>query len=288
MVKTRSFVPLLAAAMLLVSSVAFANHTVRQVRIAVLDPRTGAQLSVLAPDQELTMSPGQEVMLRLVDPYPGPGYRGPVALPGTFGFGPVQSEIEVVQAWPSRGEAIVRLRPDAMNNRLHVGYKLDSRILVADEGLRLGRLLVRPRIVIERPLTDTPVPYGYGNSSVVDQMVDELYRGILMREPDAGGAASARQAILSGGYGAVERLAAGLAQSRESRVDVYSNGVSNEDRLQSLYAHLLGQSPDDVSSYAWRSDLQRLDRGGIADVVLDLIRTSEFENRFGVTSSYRR
>ena len=285
MAKNRTLLPLMVAVALVFSTAAFASHTIRQVRIAVIDPRTGVQLHVLAPDQTLTMAPGQQLLLRLIDPNPvGSGYRGPVSLAGTFGFGPVQSEIEVVQATPSRGEALIRLRRDAVNTRLHIGYKLDRRLILADEGLRLGRLLVRPSIVAHPPFTDNPVPYGYGNSGVVDQMVDELYRGILMREPDPGGASSARQEILRGGYGAVERLALGLAESRESRVDVYSNGVRNEARLQAMYEHLLGQSPDDVSSYTWRSDLERLDRGAVADVVLDMIRTADFENRFGVTA----
>lgn len=65
-----TLVPLaVAAAMLFAAPLAAQdNETVRSVRISVVDPQTGNELASVDPGQEITLSPGDEVILRVYEP----------------------------------------------------------------------------------------------------------------------------------------------------------------------------------------------------------------------------
>lgn len=111
-----------------------------------------------------------------------------------------------------------------------------------------------------------------------------LYQGILMREPDAGAGGTTR-AIQRGGYEALLRAAAGIADSDESRIRVYEReGVCNEQRLLSLYKHLLGLSANQIDRRQWDADLRRMNNGEIVRVVEDLLRSDRFRSRYALAA----
>lgn len=253
---------------------------VKTVRIAVVDPRTGNELTVVSPGQEIVVAPGEELMLRVFEPNPDRRHdRRPLA--ATFGFGPTETPLQIVSTSPERGEAIVRLNDTAAGGRWHVGYKLADRIQLGDSGLQLGRVLVRVAGPGATSITGSQ-SYGqgyYGRSA--DSLVAALYRGILLRDPDSG-AAGARDDIARNGYDAVLRVAPGIANSEESRYRLYDEkSVTNSQRLEALYRELLGLQRADVSREQWDSDLAQLDRGTIAGVVDAMVRSQQFRSRFG-------
>jgi hypothetical protein len=265
----RKLLPAAAAAVMLIPSAA-ARADVSDVRIAVSDSDSGDEIAVLSPEDSFEMAEGQSVDLQLFEP----SGRGRRNLAGTFGFGPSQRGLELVDSDPGSGSATVRLRPPYDRNNLHIGYKLAGSVRLEDEDLRLGRIMVRP-VAAEQDQAQAPSA-GRGT----DFIVDELYRGILMRGADDDAKYNAGRNIRSQGYDAVVRLADSLARSDESQRGVYRNGTSNQERLAAMYEHLLGWSTDDVDESEWRSQLNRLGRGDVAGVVSTLVRSDEFRERF--------
>jgi len=283
---TKRLAPLAAAVAAVLFTLATplaAQDTVRTVRIAVVNPTTGDELAVLTPDQEITLIPGEEVLLRAFEPISGRrSDRRPLA--ATFGFGPAQAGLQVVSSSPERGEAIVRLEGATEGQRLHVGYKLADRLTFASPALQLGRILVRVAAPGATSVTGAQhsVWTDRGQfSQPADAVIAAFYRGILLRDPDPG-AAGARDDIARHGYDGVRRVAANIANSEESRVRLYDNGVSNTRRLDALYGHLLGWSHADVGRDRWDSDLREVERGNLAGVVDAIVRSQQFRDRFGI------
>jgi hypothetical protein len=272
----------ITAALLLAAAPAAAQDPgpVKTVRIAVVDPSSGNELTVVSPGQEIVIAPGEELTLRVFEPNPDRRHdRRPLA--ATFGFGPTETPLQIVSTSPERGEVIVRLNPTGAGQRWHVGYKLADRIQLADPSLQLGRVLVRVAGPGTASITGNQ-SYGTGfYSRSADDIVAAIYRGILLRDPDSG-AAGARDDVARNGYDAVLRVAPGIANSEESRVRVYQDkGVSNSQRLEALYRELLGMRRSDVSREQWDSDLAQLERGNIAGVVDAIVRSQQFRTRFG-------
>ena len=273
---------LLSLATLLALGVAFdvpaaASHgTVDAVKIAVIDPRTNRELAVLDPGGTLTLPPDEERLLRLFEP-PEQGRAERQAIPAEFGFGPVQTALQIVSHSVSRGEAVVRLRRGANTSSgggaaLHVGYHIDDDVDLAHENMRLGRVLV-------------DVSAGGGRSA--DDIVAALYRGILLRAPDQA-AAARRDDIARNGYAGVVRQAREIAESRESEIDVYQRGACNQQRLLALYKELLGREAPQIDQRTWRAELQHLERGDIAEVVNDIVASRDFQTRFDLRVRGRR
>ena len=283
---TKRLAPLAAAAAAVLFTFATplaAQDTVSTVRIAVVHPTTGDELAVLTPEQEITLIPGEEVLLRAFEPIASRrADRRPLA--ATFGFGPAPTALQVVSSSPERGEAIVRLNEATEGQRLHVGYKLADRLTLATPGLQLGRILVRVAAPGATSVTGAQhsVWTDRGQfSQPADAVVAAFYRGILLRDPDPG-AAGARDDIARNGYDAVRRVAANIANSEESRVRLYGNGVTNARRLDALYGHLLGWNRAQVGLDRWDTDLRELERGNLAGVVDAIVRSQQFRDRFGI------
>jgi hypothetical protein len=124
---------------------------------------------------------------------------------------------------------------------------------------------------------------SYWNGDRARDLTRTLYRAILMREPDKD-ASGTIHSIQRGGYEALVDAAVDLADSDESRIQVYEReNVCNQQRLLSLYKNLLGLSASQISRSQWDADLRRLERGDIAQVVENLLRTDRFRSRYDIT-----
>ena len=256
---------------------AVASHnTVEEVRIAVIDPRTSQELTVIAPDGSFQLPQNEERLLRLFEP-PRPERQERRYLAAEFGFGPEQTALELTRRSPSRGEAGVRVRAGggaAMpSGRLHVGYHIDDDVDLANEDMRLGRVFAEV------------VPAGQSLARA-DELVAALYRGILLREPDAA-AAARRDDIRRSGYPGVVRQAREIAASRESEIEVYKRAC-NQQRLLALYKELLGRDSAQIDQNLWRSQLEHLEAGDVEEVVGDLVEMREFQTRWGLLGRGRR
>ena len=271
-----------AAAAVAVAPPLAAQDTVRAVRIAVTDPESGDELAVLRPGEEITLIPGEEVTLQTFEPNPDRRHDRR-ALAATFGFGPTDTPLEIVDSSTERGEATVRLGDANAGERHHVGYKLGDRLELQDDSWQLGRILVRVAAPGDTSVTGvrrSSRPTARLPGSPADAVVDALYNGILLREPDAG-AAGARSDIARNGYGAVRRIAANIANSPESR-GMWDRGVSSARRLEAIYDQLLGWDRNDVGRDRWQGDLAQVEDGNIAGVVDAIVRSQQFRDRFGI------
>lgn len=274
-----------AAAALFAAAPAAAQDAVRNVRIAVIDPRTGSELVVLNPNQEIALMPGEEVMLRLFEQNASRRLDRRT-LPASFGFGPTQTPIEILSSSPERGEALIRLNDSPAGQRWHVGYKLGERVTLSDPAMQLGRILIRVAGPGTTSITGAQGSssswYRPGVDSPADGVINAFYRGILLREPDSG-AIGGRDDIARHGLEGVRRVAANIANSPESRSRIYEDrGVSNVQRLDAIYRELLGWSRADVGRERWEGDLAELERGNLAGVIDAIVRSQQFRSRFGI------
>ncbi|HXT50048.1 MAG TPA: hypothetical protein VN811_03345 [Thermoanaerobaculia bacterium] len=271
------------AALFAAQPLAAEDYTVRSVQIAIVDPSSGDELAVVNPGEEITLIPGEEVLVRVFEPVNNRRTdRRPLA--ATFGFGPNATPLEVVSSSREQGEARIRLNDATVGQRLHIGYKLADRITLANPSMQLGG--VRVRVAAAGATSVTGQQYSVWTdtgqfSRPADAVVAALYRGILLREPDPG-AAGARDDLARHGYDAVRRVAGNIANSEESRIRLYDNGVSNVRRLEALYGHLLGWNRSQVGRDRWESDLAEVNRGNIAGVVDAIVRSQQFRDRFGI------
>jgi hypothetical protein len=119
-----------------------------------------------------------------------------------------------------------------------------------------------------------------GNSSA-EQLTRMLYQAILLRDPDPG-AAGTIESIANGGYNALVQAAIGIANSEESRVRLYEQGTTNEQRLAALYRHLLGLNTSQIDRGQYNDDLQDLNNGRLAVVVAEIVNSDRFRDRIGV------
>ena len=111
---------------------------------------------------------------------------------------------------------------------------------------------------------------GYSRNEA-EFIARSLYRAILGREADAGGLGAAVAEVQAGN---VERQVSSMFRSNE-----FLGGLSSVDAnalLDRIYEGLLGRPAD---SGAVRSYLSRLQRREYAGVVMDVMRSTEFEER---------
>lgn len=98
-----------------------------------------------------------------------------------------------------------------------------------------------------------------------------LYRAILGRDADRDGLASAVAEIQRGRVADLIEAMEGSAEYREQRA-----GLPASERLEEVYQGLLGRAPDSGGVRRYLGDVER---GRLGAVVLDIVRSEEFEGR---------
>lgn len=286
----------MAAALLTAAApgVRAADLEVVEVRIHVRHLESGAHLGWVNPGDTLTLPPQTEVKLWVEalprhrgGRYPGAHYdvtdgivvrggkeRGEVRtngddrrVAGIKNSNPQQGAA-VLQTFGREGESVVR-------------YTLLDTI----EGLEVPRDLRSSAFTIRVSEAAEIVPVGDQPATIepdaVQELVAELYRGILLREPDPEGLASYGEQIRARGYPGLIETAVDIARSEESRSSVYRNGATYEQRLGALYEHLLGIDPGEIDRNQWRDDLESLRAGDLDRVVGEIVNSETFRRRFG-------
>lgn len=102
------------------------------------------------------------------------------------------------------------------------------------------------------------------------EIVTDLYRGILLRDPDPG-AQGFIDTVERDGWEGVLRVAREIALSTESRSTVYQKGATNDARLEALYRHLQDRNRGSVPSEEWNRHLALLNQGSYDVVVNSLL-----------------
>jgi len=238
---------------------------IEDVRVAVWTPREHSETALLRDGETLRLERGQTVILRVVAPNSTNPASGRVYLGARFSVERGDDRISLQNADIPKGWIELTAREGRWDRRdpVVVRWELSEHVLLEQPGLARGSI----RVEIE------PGQYRYGEEAVA-----ELYRGILLHEPDA----SARgwvESVSRGGYAELLKAAQAIAESRESEIDVYARGACNQQRLLALYRHLLGVDSTALDQGRWRAELDRMGRGDIAGVVLDIVRSAAYRER---------
>ena len=238
---------------------------IQDIRVAVWTPREHSESALLSNGQTLRLEQGQTVILRVVAPAKSNPVPERVYLAARYGVERSDDRVSLQAVDIQKGWVELTAREGRWDRRdpVVVRWELAENVLLAEPGLARGAI----RVEIEPGLS------RYGEEAVA-----ELYRGILLREPDAG-ARGWVERVSRGGYEELLAAAQAIAESRESEIEVYARGACNQQRLLALYRQLLGVESAAVDQSRWRADLDRMGRGDIAGVVLDLVRSAAYRER---------
>jgi hypothetical protein len=270
-----------AAALLLASlgTAELAAQSARELRILVIGENR-EDLGYVNPGEVLTLPPGARVRLRMQAVYGG---NRSERYPSTrFTEGKGSDAIYISGGDQEIGNARVEVASRPRNREEVIRYQILDRDLGIPADLMNGSITVRVGAngtsVYQPPVNQPPVVQPSGRDA---EMVRALYRGILLRDPDPSGNASALDKLRREGRSAVRDIAIDLAESRESRYEVYDRtGVSQQQRLNALYENLLGLSGDSVDRDQYNDDFARLSRGDVVAVVDGMVRSERFRDRF--------
>ncbi|MCB1054373.1 MAG: hypothetical protein KDD11_02535 [Acidobacteria bacterium] len=249
---------------------------VSELRIGLQDMKTKADLGYVQPGEVLELNVGDRVRLRMIAVVGGQ-WRAPRYPSAAFAVLAGSDKVHISQVDRDQGSAVIEAaRPTGGKDAL-VSYELLDSMDIRP-GLVKGTITVRigdgGGVATSAPAAPAAAPDA--SSSRASETVTALYRGILLREPDAAGAQPRIDRIEREGLPAVLSSALEIAQSSESRVDLSSRGVTPEQRLEALYQNFLGQTRSQIDPAAWDADLQRLRQGKIDEVVRRLIASPQF------------
>ena len=249
-----------------------------QVMIEVKDIESKEIIASVEPGGTVTLPSGSHVRL-IMNALPTGRARGPLYPATTFsdtsngGVTITRSNVE-----NSTADLVLNRAKAAPGRTETITYRINETWVPAN--LRTGsfRIHIAPASVVDGSVGSG---ISLGNSSA-EQLTRMLYQAILLREPDTG-AAGTIDSIANGGYNALVQAAVGMANSEESRIRLYEQGTTNEQRLAALYRNLLDLSASQIDRAQYNDDLRRINEGRIADVVSDIVSSQRFRDRIGVT-----
>ncbi len=243
------------------------------VQIVVRDLATQQDIGTAEPGGTISVPAGSQV--RLIAAAVPTGNR-PSLYPAATFSDQSRSGLRFTRSRPENGTADVQVGNARGYN---VGYQIQDNRVPAN--LRSGTIHLQ---VVPGAAAPESVGSSLTGSARAQELTRMLYRAILMRDPDPG-AQGTVDSIARGGYDALVQAAVGIANSDESRSRLPGQGVSNEDRLNSLYQNLLGLSPDQVDRQQYNTDLRRVSNGRIADVVSGMVQSDRFRSRANAAST---
>jgi hypothetical protein len=130
------------------------------------------------------------------------------------------------------------------------------------------------QIVVGRTAQLAPSP---SQTPLIDtregRIAQSIFRALLAREPDADWVAAAAIQVRQGDAQAPVRAILASSEFAQRR-----SNVAAEELLRGIYQGLLGREPD---AGAYRTYLDRIRRGAFEEVVVIILRSSEFNQRHG-------
>jgi len=273
----------------LLGQAASAQPRIGELRIQVVEVGSRQDFGSIAPGETITLPEGAKVRLIMTAT---PVNGGRTLYPETQFTDLNRGGLVITKTSVENANATVEvLSRKGRETTETVQYRITEAVsLPANE--RTGRIYIH---VVPAANWNQPSTGGYytGGASTVPgsgqpiyarsrELVNALYRAILLRDMDEVGARSYITDIEKNGYDGLLHVADVIARSEESRVQVYSNNVTNQQRLDSLYRTLLGLSFNQVDSGQRNNDLSRLNAGDIAGVVNDIVHSDRFRSYQGV------
>lgn len=242
-----------------------------EVRIYARNADTGEDLAWVNPGDTLVLPPRIEVRLRVEALPRGKGPRYPSASYDVTGSRPVAG---ILASNTERGSAT--LQTYGRTGRSTLSYRILDRSLAMPGTLRASTVEIsveESASIVEPAEPDTEVSH--------ETVIEALYNGILLRDPEPSAVEAAAERLQDGGYTEAIALAGRIAASKESQKTVYDRGATLEQRLEALYLHLLGIEREDVDLDRWRTDMRWMLTRNVERVVNDMVRSEEFRERFG-------
>jgi len=250
--------------------------TIGRVEIVIKDINTKEDIAIVEPGGTVELPAGTRVRL-IMSALPTGSARGPMYPATTFSdVSKAQGGVTITRSNAENSTADLMIGHAKGGNRIEtVRYQITDTWVPAN--LRTGSFNIR---VVPGSSAGSVSAGDTANSvtgrAKAEQLTRLLYNGILLRDPDAGAQGSI-DAIERGGYDALVQVATGIANSEESRVRLAATPA--EQRLASLYQILLGINREQADPQQWRTDLDRLNRGQIADVVSTIVQSDRFRQR---------
>ncbi len=244
-----------------------------QVFIAVKDIEGRSEIGSVEPGGTITLPAGMRVRLIMTALPTGRAGR-PLYPDTTFSDTTRGGGVTITRRNVDNSTADLVLHRGRNASRTEtVRYEIHDTWVPAD--LRTGsfRIRIDPNTAVsgEASIIDFP-------SRRAEEVTRLLYQAILLRDLDSG-ARGTIDSIARDGYDAVVSAAVGIANSEESRFRLPDQGTTAEQRLESLYRHLLDLSRSQVSSSDWNRHLLLIHDRRIAEVVEDLVRSDRFHDR---------
>lgn len=225
------------------------------------EKREGVDPLIIAPGEGFRINEGQRLVIRAVASQVGRSNR---VYPAVRYFVVAGGDsISLDDARQNMGTVAVDARESSRQQRAVIGYQLLNN--AALEG-------IEPEGRIEVEVVSQRTDYDARSANA---LVADLYRGILLREPDAAARSWATR-IDRDGYDGLVQAARAIADSEESRKGVYGRGVCDQARLLAFYKNFLGMSEPQIPIAEWNRGLELLDQRRYADLVTELLARQEF------------
>lgn len=242
----------------------------RDLQFAIeAEKREGVDPLIITPGEGFRINEGQRLVIRAVASQVGRSNR---VYPAVRYFVVAGGDsISLDDARQNMGTVAVEARESSrqqpsQQQRAVIGYQLLNN--VALEGIES-----EGRIEVELVSQRTDYDARSANALVAD-----LYRGILLREPDSAARNWATR-IDRDGYEGLVQAARAIADSEESRKGVYGRGVCDQARLLAFYKNFLGVSEPQIPIAEWNRGLELLDQRRYADLVTEMLARQEFFTR---------
>ena len=279
-IATRTLLTLILVLALVPPAAAQGRPNIGQVVIIVKDIDSKEEIGSVEPGGAIILPAGSHVRL-IMTALPTGRARGPL-YPDTVFRDTSAGGVTITRSNVENSTAdLVLNRTKAGSRTETIRYRITESWVPA--ALRTGsfNIHIAPPFTSYDHSAGTSLRGAVPGRSRAGELTRMLYEAILLREPDPG-AAGTVEAIAGGGYDSLTREAVNIANSEESRIRLYDQGTTNEQRLAALYRNLLDLSPGEVDRAQYYSDLRRLNDGRIADVVWDLVNSDRFRDRIGV------
>jgi hypothetical protein len=258
------------------------------LRIQVLEVGSRREIGWVEPGGTLTIPEGMRVRLIMT----ATGVNGKTFYPYTEFSDPSRGGLRISKSSEENANATVEVpRGKGREWTSSLRYQITENVnLPSSQRSGFINLRVVPDGQWSAPGTSQPGGGASWSSDVAPgyqarDITQALYRGILLRDLDETGARGFIANIERNGYSGILDVARQIAVSQESRQLSYQR---NEERLQSLYQHLLGYSSNNVSRSQWENDLRRLNAGDVYGVVEDILQSERFRAYYRVDGVINR
>jgi hypothetical protein len=272
-IATRTLLTLCLA--LVLATVAFAQGnkpTIGRVEVVIKDINTKQDIAIVEPGGTVELPAGSRVRL-IMSALPTGSAHGPMYPATTFSdLSKAGGGVTITRSNAENSTADLVIGNAKSGNRTEtIRYQITDTWVPAN--LRTGSFTIR---VVPGTGTSTGTTGSTNIADRAEELTRLLYQGILLRDPDSGAQGSI-DAIRTGGYDALVKVAVGMANSEESRLRLSS--TPPEQRLASLYQIFLGITREQADPQQWQADLSLLNQGRVADVVSGIVQSDRFRQR---------